>query len=201
MQNSFIIGITGTLGAGKGTVVEYLTGRKGFSHYPVRDFLQKELARRGLPVNRDTLTDIANEIRVRHGTAYIVEQLFLQAQQHATSSVIESIRTPGEVDALRKHKDFYLLAVDADPEKRYQRIRKRNSETDNISYQRFLENEQREMHSDDPNKQNLSACINKADYVMENNDTIEDLNQQTESFLAAIGFYSMPNGNNNLLGQ
>jgi dephospho-CoA kinase len=35
----FIIGITGTIGAGKGTVVEYLVGQKGFDHYSVRSFL------------------------------------------------------------------------------------------------------------------------------------------------------------------
>ena len=38
-----IIGITGTLGAGKGTVVEYLVEKKGFDHYSVRAFLLKEI--------------------------------------------------------------------------------------------------------------------------------------------------------------
>ena len=33
-----IIGITGTIGAGKGTIVELLI-KKGFKHYSVRDFL------------------------------------------------------------------------------------------------------------------------------------------------------------------
>ena len=36
------IGITGTLGAGKGTIVEYLQKEKGFSHYSVRAFLTDE---------------------------------------------------------------------------------------------------------------------------------------------------------------
>ena len=31
-----IIGITGTLGAGKGTIVDYLVKQKGFVHYSVR---------------------------------------------------------------------------------------------------------------------------------------------------------------------
>lgn len=37
-----IIGITGTLGAGKGTVVEYLK-TKGFKHFSVREFLTQEI--------------------------------------------------------------------------------------------------------------------------------------------------------------
>ncbi len=38
-----IIGITGTLGAGKGTIVEYLEKEMGFDHLSVRDFITKEI--------------------------------------------------------------------------------------------------------------------------------------------------------------
>jgi len=34
-----IIGITGTLGAGKGTIVEYLVKNKNFKHYSVSGYL------------------------------------------------------------------------------------------------------------------------------------------------------------------
>ncbi len=185
----FIIGITGTLGAGKGTIVEYLVAAKGFTHYSVRDFLREELDRRGMPVNRDSLTAIANTLRAKHGASYIAEQLFNEARKAGTHSVIESIRTPGEIEALRKHQDFYLLAVDADPRIRYHRIRKRNSETDQISYHTFIKNEEREMHSSDPLKQNLTACIEMAHHVIRNNGSIKDLTSEIEIFLDNIGFY------------
>lgn len=38
-----IIGITGTLGAGKGTVVDYLVKNKGFNHFSVGDYLIDEI--------------------------------------------------------------------------------------------------------------------------------------------------------------
>ncbi len=184
----YIIGVTGTLGAGKGTVVEYLVASRGFRHYSVRGFLREELERRNMPVNRDTLTAIANTLRASHGPEYIAEQLYHRAKDTGQNCIIESIRTPGEIEALRKHQHFYLLAVDADPRIRYQRIRKRNSETDNISYRVFIENEQREMHANDPNKQNLAACIKQADYVIQNNGSLDRLHQETENVLKKIGF-------------
>ena len=61
-----IIGITGTLGAGKGTIVDYLVKEKGYVHYSVRAFLAEEVKRRGLEVNRDTLTEIGNDLRAKH---------------------------------------------------------------------------------------------------------------------------------------
>jgi deoxycytidylate deaminase len=180
------IGITGTLGAGKGTIVEYLQKEKGFSHYSVRAFLTDEIKRRGLEVNRDTMTLVGNDLRAQHSPSWIIEQLYQQAQASGKNCIIESIRTPGEVDALRSKPNFYLFAVDADPRVRYDRAVLRGSETDHIDYDTFLANEQREMDNADPNKQNLKYCIQQADYCFDNNGTIDDLNQQVEQVLGKI---------------
>ncbi|MCE1201698.1 MAG: AAA family ATPase [Bacteroidia bacterium] len=178
-----IIGITGTLGAGKGTIVDYLVGRKGFKHFSVRGFLVRSLNERGMPVNRDTMTSLANELRALHGPSYIVDELFREAAKSGGNAIIESIRTPGEIASLRDKGRFVLLAVDADPELRYKRVFQRGSETDNIDYQTFLSNEQREMHSLDPNHQNLMECIRQADYRLTNNGSTEDLFEQTDHIL------------------
>jgi dephospho-CoA kinase len=181
-----IIGITGTIGAGKGTVVEYLVEKKGFDHYSVRAFLLKEINRRGLPENRDSMVVVANDLRGKFGPSYVTDQLYTEAAQIGKDCIIESIRTPGEIDSLRTKGDFYLFAVDAEPTIRYQRITARQSETDHISYETFLSNEEREMNADDPNKQNLRECIRRADFVMNNNDSKPVLFIEVEKVLDRI---------------
>lgn len=181
-----IIGITGTIGAGKGTVVELLMKNYGFRHYSVREFLKEEIKRRGLPVNRDTLVEVANDLRAKHSPAYIIEQLYNQAFPKGENCVIESIRTPGEVELLRKKPAFYLFAVTAEPEIRYKRIQGRMNETDQISYEEFLSNETREMNSNDPNKQNISWCISQADFLLENNGSILDLEEKVKQIISQI---------------
>jgi len=69
---------------------------------------------------------------------------------------------------------------------RYERAVLRGSETDHIDYQTFLANEQREMTSDDPNKQNLRYCIDHADFRFDNNGTVDDLGRQVEEVLGKI---------------
>jgi dephospho-CoA kinase len=181
-----IIGITGTLGAGKGTVVEYLAEKKGFDHYSVRSFLLKEINRRGMPENRDSMVVVANDLRRRHGPSYVTDQLFCEAARIGKNCIIESIRTPGEIDSLREKGNFVLLAVDAEPSIRYRRISGRQSETDHISFETFIDNESREMNSADPNKQNLKACIMAADFVLDNNGEKEALYEQVEKVLVKI---------------
>jgi len=181
-----IIGITGTIGAGKGTIVDYLVSQKGFLHFSVRDFLVEVIEKRGLPVNRDSMVAVANELRATHSPSYITDQLYERAVESGKNGIIESIRAAGEIDSLRKRKNFILFAVDADIRKRYERIVKRNSATDHIDFETFVENEKREMTSTDPNKQNLSECIKKADYVFTNDEDITDLQRAVEAVIGSL---------------
>lgn len=181
-----IIGITGTLGAGKGTIVEYLVQKMGFQHFSVRGFISEEILRRGLAVNRDTLTLVANDLRANHSPSWIVDQLFTQALKTGKNCVIESIRTPGEVVSLRQKGQFILFAVDADPKLRFDRIKKRGSETDQIDFDTFLSNEKREMESADPNKQNIGKVVQMADFVFTNNTEISHLEEKVEAVLVKL---------------
>jgi dephospho-CoA kinase len=185
-----IIGITGTLGAGKGTIVEYLVGERLFLHFSVREFLLDEIRKRGLPENRDSMFSLANKLRALHGPSYITDQLYFRAAETGKNCVIESIRTPGEIYSLREKGKFILFAVDADPELRYQRIMLRHSETDRISYETFLENEAREMNASDPNMQNLRKCIDEADFLLRNNGMKDELIQRVEEILEEKVFTS-----------
>jgi len=185
-KNMIIIGISGTLGAGKGTIVEYLVGEKGFVHYSVRAYLLEKIKEQGLPENRDSMFRLANEMRASHGPSYVTDQLYNQARVSGKNCVIESIRTPGEIGSLRAKGHFYLLAVDADPDIRYKRIFLRQSETDRVSRETFLENEAREMNTTDPNKQNLKKCIEMADFILLNNGTKKDLIRQVEKVLDQV---------------
>ena len=129
---------------------------------------------------------VANDLRATRGPSYIIEQLYEQAKMSGRDTIIESIRAIGEVQALKSKGRCYLFAIDADPQTRYERAVLRGSETDKISYEDFIMNEQREMENEDPSKQNVAKCIQLADFVFTNNGTIEDLHKQIEDVLTKI---------------
>lgn len=181
-----IIGITGTLGAGKGTIVDYLTQQKNFAHFSVRRYLIREIERLEMPNNRDSMTLLANRLRAENSPSFITDELFKEAVAYGQNAIIESIRTPGEIESLRTKGQFYLIAVNADSKTRYNRILERASETDSISYETFLANEAREMNSSDPNKQNLKKCIEMADFTFDNNGDFALLHQQVEQAISKI---------------
>jgi dephospho-CoA kinase len=179
-----IIGIAGTLGAGKGTVVKHLVERYGFQHQSARAFIVEELDRRGLPPIRDNMSWVADELRTTHHPGYIVEQLYERAKESGRDAVIESLHALGEASNLREKGNFILLGVDADRRIRYERIQLRGSTTDSVTYEKFVEDEEKELRSDDPRTHNIFGLIQAADYVINNNGTPEALAEEVDRFMA-----------------
>ncbi len=177
-----VIGITGTMGAGKGTVVDYLVRTRGFVHYSARAFITNEIAERGLPIDRDSMIAVANELRGIHSPQYVIEELYCKAAAAGTDAIIESVLTVGEAQFL-KARGAILLAVDADRRTRYERVRARMSETDAISYEKFVEQEARKMHSEDSHKHNVAAVMAMADVHIMNDGTREELERAVDATL------------------
>lgn len=180
-----IIGITGTLAAGKGTIVEYLES-KGFKHFSVRAYLTRVVEERGLPLNRDSLVAVANDLREKHSPSFIAEELYREAKEAGGDVIIESIRTEGEIRALKSKGNFKLFAIDADPQLRYDRAVGRASETDSVTFETFVQNEEREWANTDPTKGNLKRCIELADYTFTNSGSVEELFAQIDAALAEL---------------
>ncbi len=180
-----ILGITGTLGAGKGSILTYLE-QKGFRHFAVSEtFLVGEAIKRGLEPNRQARHDIANEYRAL-GPTKLQEAVYELARADIEAGhdvVIEPQHTVAEVGFIQSIGGI-VLSVDADIETRYERIHKRGGPKDNVTFEEFKAHQDMEMASNDPNRNNLAASIKAADYHLTNDGTLVELHEQIDTFLA-----------------
>lgn len=182
-----IIGITGTLGSGKGTVFKYLKYKYGFKHYSASGFINEEIARRDLPENRDNQRLVANDLRTTYGSGYVAEQLYARAVAKGGNAIIESLRSTGEIDTLRKlGGQFYLLAVDADQKIRYERIAQRGSTKDSVSFEHFQEQESKELNDSTAGGMKILECIKMADGHVQNNGDIPALYEVLDKIIAPL---------------
>lgn len=177
-----IIGITGTNGAGKGTVVDYLVKQKGFVHYSNSGLIIEEIKKRGLEINRDNTRLVGNDLRKTHGPAYLVETNYNRAIQVGGDAVIEALRAIGEANFLKDHSSP-IWAVDAERNLRYERVVSRGSALDKISFEHFCAQEDNEMNAQALWDMNIAGVIKMADKVFLNNGTQEELFAQVEAAL------------------
>lgn len=179
-----IIGITGTDGAGKGSVVDYLVSEKGFVHYSARAMFVEEIKRQNLPNDRNHMRLVANELRKQHGNDFLITFYLRKFQEEQPAHVIiESLRAVAEAETLKKEGGI-LLAVDADQKLRYERIQKRGSSSDHVSYEDFEKQEKLESDDPDPNGMQKAKVIQMADYTIMNNGTLPELHKQVDMFLS-----------------
>lgn len=178
-----VVGLTGSFGAGKGIIAEYLVSQKGFKHFSVRALLLEEIAKRGLPPDRNSMIVVANDLRATHGPSYLLDTLFHRAQESGGDAVIESLRAVAEVKRIQELGGI-VLGIDADPKVRYERARKRGSETDSVSFEEWLDQERRESNPDDPTKQDIFGALKASDFIIQNNHSLDELHVQVDKALA-----------------
>ena len=180
-----ILGLAGSFGAGKGVVVDYLIGKRGFKHYSMSGFITEEIKRREMPVNRDSMIVVANDLRGNNGPTFIADQLYKRAEEEGGNSIIEALRAVAEVQRI-KELGGTVIGVDAKPEIRYERSRARGSEKDDVTLEEWLDQEKRESNPDDPTKQDIFGALIEADYVVNNDGTLEELYAQVDEVLKKI---------------
>ena len=188
MSNKLVIGVTGTLCCGKG-VVSQLLKAKGCDTDTFSSIIKDSLKAHGIEINRKNLQDEGNRLRKEFGGKVLAERLLLKHKDSSKPLVIDGIRNVGEIDYLKKHSHFFLIAVDAPIELRYSFTKKRGGEKDMIDYDEFVLLDQRDRGMNEPaNGQQVGVCLTYADYLLYN-DEIKDKIEDSKLYKEILEIY------------
>jgi dCMP deaminase len=178
-----LIGLTGRNAAGKGEVAAYLK-TKSFYFHSLSDAIREEVRSRGQTVSRELLIQVGNELRHRFGPAVLAERIIEQLDDDK-NYVLDSIRNPAEVLAFRNAKHFRLIRVDAPIEVRFQRNLARSRENDPVTFEKFVELENREA-SGNAASQNLIEVEQLADVTLVNDGSLQDLHPKIDDLVSRL---------------
>ena len=179
MKTQFrLIGLTGTNGAGKGEAASFFV-EKGYAYFSLSDLIREELQKRNMPLTRDNLIRTGNEMRKRTTPDILAR---LAAKKIRRNTVIDSIRNPKEIAYFQTLENFTLLAIDAPPELRFERVKKRGRDESAANLSEFLAKEKEEMGTGE-GRQQLLICMDMADHRITNDGTLEELREKLEKFL------------------
>lgn len=179
-----MIGLTGKNGSGKGEAAKFLKD-SGYEYHSLSDIVRDEIRKAGKEITRELLITTANDLRRKEGAGVLAERI-LKMLGPETHAVIDSIRNPFEVEALRRRKSFFLISVEADPKIRFERVKARNREGDPATYETFLGIEAREAGTPDPATQQMDRTKDMADAIVYNNGTLAELHEQVRQVVGAL---------------
>lgn len=180
-----ILGVTGTLGAGKGTVVDYLK-QKGFAHYSSSATLKTLLTEQGLPLTRLHMSQLANKLMEEHEGGVLQISYERAVKDGVKDFILEAIHRESEAAYVRSIGGV-IWGVDADLHARYERTHKRaDGAKDDVTFEEFVESSKREDEGAGSTGPNIHAVLRNADAVFMNNGTVEELHAQIDAALAQI---------------
>ncbi len=179
-----IIGLTGENCSGKGMVADYLQ-KKSFYFYSLSDVIREELTSKGTEITRDALIKEGNNLRQKYGSSVLAVKTTAKLQTDK-NYIIDSIRNPAEVNELKKLTRFVLLKIFSAPENRFERMKERNREGDPKTLKEFLRVEELEASNQNSAKQQLTACMKRADKTIVNDDQPENLYKKVDQLLQEL---------------
>ncbi|MEN8183338.1 MAG: deaminase, partial [Myxococcota bacterium] len=186
-----ILGVSGRYAAGKGEVIAFL-GERSFTPLSLSDVLREELRERGESETRERMIEIGRELRARHGESVLADRLAARLAPDR-NYVIDSIRHPAEVEALRRHTSaFRLVWLDAPEALRFERLRGRARPGDPTTLEALRELEGRELASEDPAGQQLEAVHELRDFELRNEGSLEDLHSELQTILRKSLYFERP---------
>ncbi len=180
MTKKLILGFTGEAGSGKDAAAQYLHEKYGayvrtFST-PLRDLLERLY----LPVTRAHLSRLSLALRREFG-----EELFGHVVMGDVSEsehpfmVITGIRREEDMIGLTRSPDFHLVYIEASPKARFDRIRGRGQNEDDMTktFEEFLKESELET------ERRIRAMKEKAEVTIVNEGTVDDLYQKLDTLM------------------
>ena len=181
---SMLLGVTGRNAAGKTTIVQWFV-EHGWDSCSCSDAIRHWLRENGQEINRENLTQGGRTLRSQGGAGILAEML-LERMDSNKNTIVDSIRTPHEVHALRKRDDFLLINVNVPLDLRWSRMQLRAREGDPMEYKLFLKQEDSEAVAKNPSGQALVATAELSDILINNEGSLTELYENLETLLSSI---------------
>ena len=179
-----ILGLVGPIASGKGILANHLK-TKNFKVFSLSDKVREEARLRGLPLEREILQNIGDELRAQYGNQILAERVAFDLINENGNLVIDSIRNPGEIKYLQNFCNVAIIGVDAPVEKRicwYLERAKQRGE-DNPDMTSFIQSSLRDRGvGQGPNSQQVDECLKLCDVSLYNSGSIAEI-------LAELSFY------------
>jgi len=179
-NKKIILGLTGEICAGKGTIVKYLEKTHNATSYRFSTMLRDLLGRIYLPVARENMQFMSTAIRQYFGEDIMAKVIAEDVKNDKNNIVVvDGVRRSADIKYLREVQGFKLVSIVAEPKTRFKRLilRKENPGDENKTYEEFLADHKKEADAQVP------IVMEKADLEINNNGSLEDLYKQVDQIV------------------
>lgn len=178
-----ILGFSGQIGSGKGTVTGYIVKKYNASYYRFSNILREVSDFLRIEKSRDNLQDLSTILRKRFGEDLLIKIIFEKVKEDTNEIiVIDGIRLADDLQYLQTFSEFRFVYIEADPRVRYERMLTRNENPGDAekTFEQFIQDQY-----DEADVQ-IKSLKTKADFVIGNDGTLAELYSKIDSFIGTM---------------
>lgn len=168
-----VIGIIGTIGAGKDTAGDYIAKKLNIPSFQISSPLKQILLAAGEELTRENLIALGTRLAEEKGEGYLAEYIVANAPN---SMIITGMRQLDQIDFLKSSTHLTLVSIDANPELRFQRVQTNSKVGEANTLEEFIAREIAE--NSPPNVQRLFECMQHADHHIVNEGSLDEFYTQ-----------------------
>lgn len=186
MSSKIVIGFTGKNCSGKGDASKYLSQKYGFEIFTLSDQIREEIRNRNLEITRERLAEVGGELRDKFGSDILAKRAWEKIQEQGSKkAVVDGARSLGEMDFLNSLPNFHLIAIEASPEIRFERIKKRiiSGQSDPTNWEDFLEAEKNDIEKFG---MNIEEVMKNAQFHVTNEGSEEEFHQKLDEVISKL---------------
>jgi dephospho-CoA kinase len=175
-----ILGITGEIASGKGTVAKYICEKHGGNAHRFSTALRDVARRMYLPESRENLQKISTIFRGNFFDDILSAVIAKDVENDKCEIIaIDGVRRMADISYLKKLAGFKLIYIEAEIEKRYERITKRGENVDDNSktFEDFEKDHKREAELQ------IRDLEKQSDFIVNNNGSFEGLYKQIDDII------------------
>ena len=179
--DKLVVGLAGMPGSGKSLVVD--TARElGYDIVVMGDVVREETLMRCLELTPQNVGKVMLQLRQEGGNFVIAQKCIPKIQEQTSSKVlVDGLRSLFEADIFREHfAKFSLVAVQASPETRFNRLVNRHRSDDAAEWKVFHERDMRELGV------GLGNVIAMAEQMVVNDEGLEQVKAKAKECLMRI---------------
>ena len=178
-----VLAFAGKLASGKAVCQKYITEKHQADNTKFSAALRDILTRLYLPISRENMQSLSLDLRNRFGSDVLAKAIAEDVKNSQKNIiVVDGIRRLDDIISLKDIPGFHLISIDADPELRYERMKKRNENAGDAekSFEEFLEDGRREAELQIP------EVMSAAKFHLDNNGDLPALYTQIDKILQEI---------------
>jgi dephospho-CoA kinase len=162
------LGVLGPAGSGKGFAAKYLAKKYGYNVINMGNIVRALARKEHIKPTRANLEKIGEKYAKVYGHDFVIEHAIERAMKSKKPVIIDGIRKPIQAKLAKQELNAKLILIDASPEVRFERMKKRRRANFPKTIEIFKKEEKQEEKFF-----NLKKTFSMCDYTLDNSKLSE----------------------------